>query len=162
MPGTPTASSENSKHNSLVEKFHVRAPRRMSMAGIADEEEKNKLKAEVDKKAERRKKRSFLRRSSFSSAKRVIRKTAKSMFQYRRESFNDGKETSEDPSWEVDALKDGSDLTDYDEFYIDPRSSFRRTWDLFIILLVIYSAVAIPYYSAFSKREKNWKIAKKS
>lgn len=55
-------------------------------------------------------------------------------------------------------MKDGSDLTDYDEFYIDPRSSFRRTWDLFIILLVIYSAVAIPYYSAFYKKETGWKI----
>lgn len=129
------------------------------MAGVSDEDTKKLKDQEAKdkrKKAENRKKRSFMRRSSFSSAKRVLRKTAKSMFQYRRESFNDN--VNEDPSWEVDALKDGSDLTDYDEFYIDPRSSFRRTWDLFIIFLVIYSAVAIPYYSAFSKKEKGWKV----
>lgn len=157
LPGTPTAPTEDKKHNDMVEKFHVRAPRRMSMAGTDDAAAKQ-LAAEAKKRQRPKKSRSLMRRSSFSSAKRVLRATAKSMFQYRRESFNESKADGDDPSWEVDALKDGSDLTDYDEFYIDPRSSFRRTWDLFIILLVIYSAVAIPYYSAFSKKEKGWKI----
>ena len=157
LPGTPTTGAKNKKHNDVVEKFQVRAPRRMSMAG-ADDAEAKKLAEEARKKKRPKKSQSLMRRSSFSSAKRTLRATAKSMFQYRRESFNENKQDGDDPSWEVDALKDGSDLTDYDEFYIDPRSSFRRTWDLWIILLVIYSAVAIPYYSAFSKREKDWKV----
>ena len=94
LPGTPT----NKSHSNLVEKFHVRAPRRISMAGL---DEAEKLKESSKKKRPPRKPRSFMRRSSFSSAKRALRQTAKSMFQYRRESFNDKSDNNDDPSWEV-------------------------------------------------------------
>ena len=94
LPGTPT----NKSHNNMVEKFNVRAPRRMSMAGL---EEADKLKEASKKKRPPRKPRSFMRRSSFSSVKSALRQTAKSMFQYRRESFNDKSDNNNDPSWEV-------------------------------------------------------------
>ena len=49
LPGTPTTGAKNKKHNDVVEKFQVRAPRRMSMAG-ADDAEAKKLAEEARKK----------------------------------------------------------------------------------------------------------------
>ena len=153
LPGTPTPhmserASDDKKHEDLVEKFHVRGQRRMSMQ-ISQAALQN-----LNPHSRRNSFGSFI-----GSTGKMLRKSAKSFFSYRQDSSGGpGDSGVDDQNWEVDALKDGSDLRDYDEFYIDPRSPFRKTWDLFIITLVMYSAIAIPYYSAFSTTEAGWQI----
>eukprot|EP00854_Cymbomonas_tetramitiformis_P007309 gene7309-8702_t len=49
----------------------------------------------------------------------------------------------------LDAVRDGSEGFDTDDFFIDPRSAFRVRWDFCLGLLAILTAINIPYVSSF-------------
>ena len=55
-----------------------------------------------------------------------------------------------DSHYRIDALLDGSEIDRLDPYVIDPRSSFRNTWDICMVFLVLYNSISIPYTAGFN------------